>query len=72
MGGQPHFRPEDGPYRQHMKQATHMSHHHRRHPGTVAALLTNPRTDNDTFGNLPPVAIATSSIQDLSRANESA
>ena len=31
-----------------------MGHHHRHHPGTIAALLNDPRTDNDTFGNLQP------------------
>jgi len=31
---------------------------------TVAALLTDPRTDNDTFGNLQPAVIARSTIQD--------
>lgn len=36
-------------YRQHMKQATVWA--------TVTALLTGPRTDNDTFGNLPYAAI---------------
>jgi hypothetical protein len=49
-------------YRQHMRQATIWATITDTTPGTVAALLTDPRTDSDTFGNLRPDAIATSTI----------
>jgi hypothetical protein len=45
-------------YRQHMKQVTIWATITDATPGTVAALLDDPRTDNDTFGNLRPAAIA--------------
>lgn len=73
LGNGPLARPGDGPdrvktglyaafdvqafYRQHMKQATIWATITDTTPGTVAALLTDPRTDNDTFGNLPYAAI---------------
>jgi hypothetical protein len=46
-------------YRQPMKQATIWATITDDTPGTIAALLTDPRTDNDTFGNLQPAAMAT-------------
>jgi hypothetical protein len=46
-------------YRQHIKQATIWATITNDTPGTVAALLNDPRTDSDTFGNLPLAAIAT-------------
>jgi hypothetical protein len=46
-------------YRQPMKQATIWATITDTTPGTIAALLTDPRTDSDTFGNLRPDAIAT-------------
>ena len=52
-------------YRQPMKQATIWATITDTTPGTIAALLTDPRTDNDTFGNLQPAPIAASTIQDL-------
>jgi hypothetical protein len=52
-------------YRQHMKQVTIWATITDDTPGTIAALLDDPRTDSDTFGNLRPAAMAYSSIQDL-------
>jgi len=45
-------------YRQHMRQATIWATITDDTPGTVAALLDDPRTDNGTFGNLPPASMA--------------
>jgi hypothetical protein len=42
-------------YRQHMKQATIWATITDDTPGTVAALLSDPRTDSDTLEN-PPLA----------------
>jgi len=47
-------------YRQPMRQATIWATITDTTPGTVAALLNDPRTDSDTVGNLPPVAMAAS------------
>jgi hypothetical protein len=49
-------------YRQAKKQATIWATITEQTPGTVAALLTDPRTDSDTFGNLPLAAIACTAI----------
>ncbi len=49
-------------YRQPIKQATIWATITDTSPGTIAALLTDPRTDHDTFGNLQPAAIAWTAI----------
>jgi hypothetical protein len=59
-------------YRQHMKQATIWATITDDTPGTIAALLTDPRTDNDTFGNLPPAAMATQTIRHIRRRVDAA
>lgn len=55
-------------YRQHMKQATIWATVTDDTPGTVAALLADPRTDNDTFGNLPLTAITRKSLRNHAAA----
>ena len=52
-------------YRQPMKQATIWATITDDTPSTVAALLTDPRTDSDTFGNLRPAAIPWATIHHL-------
>jgi hypothetical protein len=41
-----------------MKQATKWATITDTTPGTITALLGDPRTDSDTFGNLPQAAMA--------------
>jgi hypothetical protein len=54
-------------YRQPMKQATIWATITDDTPGTIAAVLNDPRTDSDTFGSLQPAPIATSAIHHLRR-----
>jgi hypothetical protein len=69
VGGRPPFSALviQALYRQHMKQATIWATITDDTPRTIAALLDDPRTDSDIFGNLRPAAIGCAGIRYVRR-----